>query len=62
MAESGQDQKSWLRRRRERRRQRPEKPRDSPERTAERAEEAHLPDAAKEPNRWELPPAGGVGG
>jgi hypothetical protein len=58
MAEAEQDQKRWLKQRRDRRRQKPEDRGDSPERRAERAEEQHRADAAKEPNRWELPPCG----
>ena len=53
-----QDKKSRLRQRRDRRRRKPEEPGDSPERRAERAEEQHRADVAKEPNRWELPPYG----
>jgi hypothetical protein len=61
MAESEQGKEGRLRRRGERRRAKPKDPGESAERRAERADEEHRQDAAKEPSRWEWPPYG-IGG
>jgi hypothetical protein len=61
MAESEQGKKGRLRRGGDGRRAKPKDPGESAERRAERADEQHRKDAAKEPNRWEMPPYG-IGG